>query len=94
MRQPKEPKTFKYPRLYARIVEDGSECEQRIRIIYPNGDAEWEDMTHFCLWHDPCWNKTYHNKKLSQDGNEAVSYMKQYDAKSYRYKTVFLGEIK
>jgi hypothetical protein len=90
---PKEPKTFKHPRLYWR--EDGEEeYWQRLRIIYPNGDAEWGCGAYF--WYGSCWasrTPCWADPKKIKNGHEAVRLMKGYD-RQCGYETIFLGEIR
>lgn len=95
MREPKEPKTFKYPRLYMGIRYPCSEDFFRLRIIYPDNTAEWTNAK-LSLWHEelgddwtdlPCW----YSKENSLRGN--IQNMKNYDDNIYR-ETIFLGEIK
>ena len=87
----KEPKAFKRPRLYWRKAEASDELEQRIRIVYPNGHAEYADgmICSSGCWYDklPCWMNGTVTK-----GKQAVKLMKNYDKKR-GFKTIFLGEI-
>ena|ERR1017187_8527479 len=110
MKQPKEPKTFKYPRLYMRLENcfDSMLAVQRIRIIYPNGDCEWGDgdcaegrmIERLTTWADyrPCW----HPNKMLNVGDKMPSLCTAKEAvklmkqfdKNEGFDTIFLGEIK
>ena len=54
MKPPKEPKTWKRPRLYYQPTNHI--MTSRIRIIYPDGSSEWMQD---CYWEEgsygPCW---------------------------------------
>ena len=88
----KEPKTFKYPRLYMRNTDKKvySEWKERIRIIYPNGKTEYDDVEYsdYFKFEKPCW------RLRSRNPYKQVKAMKDYDASCGYYETIFLGEIK
>lgn len=104
----KEPKSFKRPRAYIRV--NGKEkieylSDFRLRIIYPDGRAEWSDGHYFryatisgFFPEYPCWHKNYntseelvHNKS-KMTAEQAIKAMKAYD-KRLGYKTLFIGEF-
>lgn len=91
MKQPKEPKEFNYPRLYARILDRGGDYVQRLRIIYPDGKCEYTDMKYLETvshdWYIPCWRSPNSGPHIQ------VLKMKAYDAQ-FGLRTQFLGEIK
>jgi hypothetical protein len=63
---------------------------ERIRIIYPDGTAEWGDgLTVKYDWPDypPCWYRNGYTEKQS------IEAMKAYD-RSHGFKTLFLFELK
>lgn len=87
-------------KVFIRTYHDGSvptETEKyRMRIIYPDGSAEWSDARYMFdkSWYndgfitlDPCWYKKGMTEK------EAIKMMKLYD-KFCGYKTELLFEMK
>ena len=96
----KEPRSFNRPRLYWRQAQGEPEYRQRLRIIYPNGKAEWADgvfVKTISCWFDfmkPCWliPALLASNSSVKSGQDAVNLMKQYDKKR-GFKTVYLGEI-
>lgn len=86
MKPPKEPRSFKWPRMYVRFGHSADYC--RLRIIEPNGRSTWFgslDGEEYMA--SPCWHRDYMNAK------QAVEAMKKYDQK-YSIETIFIGEIK
>lgn len=98
-KRPKEPKTFKHPRLYARfpVGKDPSGKTFRIRIIEPDGNLFWDDNVDNASLllprTRPCWAFCDSGARLTINPYKLVQLMKAYD-KKYGYETVFLGEIK
>jgi hypothetical protein len=91
----KEPKTFNRPRMYARIPThkkvDLEDC--RIRIIYPNGKAEYTNCQSWDNWYRPCWNVvTNTGRRRAKNGEHAVMLMKAFDFK-FGHTSLFLGEL-
>lgn len=88
----KEPKTFRYPRLYVRAYKKRNGYPEgyyfRIRIIFPDGSATYSTAVEFIDWEHPCWNRKLYESPFSQ-----IKKMKAFD-KMLGYKTIFLGEIK
>jgi len=81
MKRPKEPRNFKYPRIY---YQEGLSFLSmvkgpRVRIFYPNGDTDWATIAdHYCgnvlplgpdylFETEPCW---YVRKNMETDGFE------------------------
>lgn len=90
----KEPKDFKYPRLYyqettyigyARLIAGG-----RLRIIYPNGKAEYQVHQKSNRWIDTCWSDFGHLRTAEC----SLKNMRKYDKKMKWKKAIFIGEIK
>ena len=87
MKKPKEPKIFKWPRMYATFHGPNPKyC--RLRIIEPDGTCTWYP-THY---HENgflscCWAR----KGLSP--KQQIKRMKEHD-KLTKGKTIFIGEIK
>lgn len=85
----KEPKTFDRPRAYMRVT---SNCKyyivgsERIRIIYPDGRAEFTTAISYNDWITPCWSINIYNPV------ELVKSMMRYDEKC-GYETIYLGEF-
>lgn len=80
---------------------------ERLRLIYPDGKAEWTDGIHlrisrnrYTTWDDlyPCWHrnfevgKCYLKFKSLMTKKEAIEAMKEYD-KEQGFKTIKIGEI-
>lgn len=77
---------YKRPTLWA--VNSYLNSNYRMRIIYPNGEAEWISEWVTYVWHDrPCWNRYG-----SKSAKEAVQKMKRHD-KKFKRKTLFLGNL-
>lgn len=99
----KEPKTFKYPRMYY-CHGYGELCSciegPRIRIIYPSGLSEWlslskhPDSQYNTEWIFPCWLDLLAYNLGNSTGKKALRQMRTYDKKLYFKKAIFLGEIK
>lgn len=91
MKRPKEPRTFKYPRLYWQPM--GPSFTGRLRILYPDRPPEWalNEILGFntfgVVWDNGpcCWFQTV--KTQLED-------MHQFDRDIKNPKAVFLGEIK
>lgn len=92
--KPKEPKLWKYPRIYYQDADSFFSHETgRFRIIFPNGDC--------CFWGDwgkvrigrrfgfPCWAKP---KSKSPRGQLVL--MRQYDKFRGWKRADFISEIK
>lgn len=92
MKPPKEPKTFRHPRLYWADV-DGINSE--MILIYPDGEAErtsnHEPRTfRHCplrIFYLPCWHR------LGMTAPQAVRAMKRY-AKRHGFEREFVGEVR
>lgn len=98
-----EPKTFKRPRAY--FCEGHCPGDDRLRIIYPDGKAEWfgcfDSDRKNAMWRPlyPCWHKNYHwfynylvGDASLMTAEEAVKAMKLFDAE-HGFKTIFIGEF-
>ena len=92
MKPPKEPKTWKYPRLYMRtrrracLSED--EVSTRLIIIYPNGVAEWSRALKSSEWEpSPCW---YHPLASAEENRLAMMKLNVCGFGN----PIFIGEIK
>ena len=107
MKKLKEPKTFNKPRAYIRV--DGknkiySPYEIRLRIIYPDGRAEWADGIYApadsagFINSYPCWHDNYLqggwglSSAPLMTAEAAVKAMKKYD-KEEGFKTLYIGEF-
>lgn len=81
--------------LWVRVDENGeipsSEMMHRLRIIFPNGKAEWSDGIagmYGSFWHGvPCWHHSGITNK-----EEAIAAMQQYD-RIYGYSSMKIGEL-
>lgn len=102
-RKLKESKTFKKPRVYMRDYFGEKKILQRLRIIYPDGRAEWADGDYSGGNWDmkiyPCWHVNYYYDCTKIVGNQslmtakaAVRAMKAYD-KAKGFNTIYLGEF-
>lgn len=99
MKRPKEPKTFKYPRIYAR-PEANSDSHVNVSsmiIVYPDGrpaERMYIDIEYILSrdasddWHIACWNQ---NRDMTPQ--RQVDVLKAY-ARQFGYETIFIGEIK
>lgn len=90
MKQPKEPKIFKWPRIY--YGRSHEKDDDRVRIIYP--DVRCSEFYYVSLdvsfgyyWTTPCWYSCLY------DSFKNIEAMKKYDKES-GLKTIFIGEIK
>lgn len=107
MKSLKEPKTFKYPRLYVGIQKNGE--LDNPRIVYPSGRGDWgangwcnSDRTAYVEYDFACWvadKVEQFGSLLSEDLHrpelafESLRNMKKY-LKQKGLKVLFLGEIK
>lgn len=107
MKELKEPKEFRYPRVY---VQDGLlhhpnsyTCGARIRIVYPNGKVEWMSdarakLNLLSLWRNSCYayQKLFRapDRRKFKSGSEAVKAMRKYDQEEGFPLAIFAGEIK
>lgn len=107
MKRIKEPKTFKRPRLYYQPANSEREMYRdkdqlsvydtgRLRIIYPDGKAEWFSLQNDFTgdwWHDPEWEKPCW-WSLCTSGYEALRQMKGFDAAQRGWgRAIFFGEL-
>ena len=107
MKSLKEPKTFKYPRLYVGIQKNGE--LDNPRIVYPSGRGDWgasgwchSDGTANVEYDFACWvagEVKQHRSRLSEDLHrpelafKSLRNMKKY-LKQQGLDVLFLGEIK
>ena len=105
----KEPKTFKYPRVYFQEGDDKYikrlAYSNRVRVIYPDGTCEWlcdQNVREDGKFYRPCWggigvvsSEGAHGVtgKL-RSGPEAVERMKLYDSIEGFLPADFVCEIK
>ncbi len=107
MRAPKEPKTWKRPRLYFQEANDND--ESRIRIIYPDGKSEW--MVGSDQWENganaTCWSSKivrligpeFENQMCEgcygkdSSPQQALARMCAYDAEMGFEPAIFCGEL-
>jgi hypothetical protein len=92
----KEPRSFNKPRLYYQEALDrnGYQLPDRIRIIYPDGSAEWGAGGQ--TYGSPCWNKRWSacgRRNKAKTGQQAVELMKEYDAVCNWTHADYLGEL-
>lgn len=79
--------------IWVRVSKDfcmpENDFDTRIRIIFPNGTAEWDNGNIYHNWLSglPCWHP---GTKITQ--KEAIKLMKAYD-RLCGWKTVKIGEI-
>lgn len=97
MKKPKEPRAWKYPRLYYQSAPSYYNRE-RIRIIYPDGKSEWVDnVSDPDLVYRPCW-AGWKDRVDDYGKNKtpflALKAMRTYDRTFDWPKADFLGEIK
>lgn len=99
MKPPKEPKSFKYPRLYWRPMKHEHSFIATLVIIYPKGrrttertafhnqdaSVQFFNINGNCL--PACWDEDWFTPE------ERVLRLKEY-AQNHGIKTIFLGEIK
>jgi len=102
MKELKEPKTFKRPRLY--FCEGPSVFDDKIRIIYTDGRSEWRNLTLLAPEGEekwtlaPCWASSTIGVDLKtsfgkdKDAKTALKRMRAYD-KTYGRSALFLGEL-
>ena len=91
MKPPKEPKTFKYPRMYASFADvTPKNCRDycRLRIIEPSGKSIWFSGCNGFPSETPCW----HSRKI-KTGAQAVKALKAYCSDA-SLDCVYIGEIK
>jgi hypothetical protein len=103
--EPREPKTWKRPRLYFQFGRDGGMFE-RIRILYPDGSSEYEFIDH--LDADlpelfPCWAESWIRRRDYEDRERVLGLdkspqgarrrMRKYDKETGLPKALFLGEL-
>lgn len=102
MKPPKEPRTWRRPRLYYQEAPGDKRHPSRIRIIYPDGKSEW-------FWYnsspvevfEPCWSESYYKSEtiygeaFGQDSSpyEALCRMREYDKRNGWPPADFLGEL-
>jgi hypothetical protein len=111
MTPPKEPRTFNYPRMYYQPGTDESTLAvagSRVRIIYPDGRAEWcllSSMKPSHEWADgrcDSYNEAYTFEEPccylagggSAYGMVTLRIMREYDERRGFPPAEFLGEIK
>ena len=95
----KEPKTFNRPRVYFQATD--RVYTSRLRIIYPNGDAEWVMNSNGMLpdtkVYSPCWAEQYGFNKdeygHNSSGKRAVRLMHRFDKYNGWCKAIFIGEL-
>ena len=109
-KQPKEPKKWKYPRLYATVnkktvVDPDNSALGGIAgliIIYPDGrppEMAWADMYSYqeYTWrnHPPCW---YEERTMRGKPELQVKAFKEYAQNDYiinrSFHRIFIGEVK
>lgn len=95
----REPKTFDRPRLYyqeARIRDKRMKDldDSRMRILYPNGRAEFifEYQT-FLSAYDENWIISCWYSFDNDEGEESLNAMRSFDKKRGFKKALFLGEL-
>lgn len=86
MKPPKEPKDFRFPRMYV-CFSLGLDTFSRLRIIEPDGRSNWLNGYSGSNEGMPCWAIP------GQSAMDAVKSMKEYDLANF-LTTVFIGEIK
>ena len=105
MKQPKEPKKWRRPRVYLQLTDDRE--NERLRIIYPDGSSEWSYYhVYFNIQksHRPCWSagcewiinsqRSWNTYVLGIDTSpqEALRRMRKYDKEMRFPKALYLGE--
>jgi hypothetical protein len=100
MTRPREPKTFKRPRLYYQEAYDTLLLGGRIRIIYPDGLCEWLSWGNPEHIYAPCWAaiKPYNFYATDEygkckSGRAALKRMRVYDYIQGWPPADFLGEL-
>jgi len=93
MKPPKEPKTWKRPRLYYQPTCDVD--RSRIRIIYPDGRSEWNSSGyHVEISFPPCWSEgiigEYGKNETPQ---AALKAMRVHDRDCGYKPAIFCGEL-
>lgn len=88
----------KKAQIWVRVTESGkfplNTCDERVRIIYEDGESEYSSGHLLDAWWTPCWNLELEGDcfaKLAESSKEAVKLMKAYDEK-YGFKTVKICE--
>lgn len=89
IRGPKEPRSFKYPRMYARF-DPSCRWFCRLIIINPDGSSEWFEGALGESMGIPCWHRE-DNHILG--GKLSVARMKR-SVEGGLTAPVFIGEIK
>lgn len=73
-------------------------CGERVRIVMPDGSAEWMRLKGSpfgigAYWGQPCWNMTYSGEPKAKSGREALRLMRVYDKKVGFAKATFVGYV-
>jgi hypothetical protein len=108
MKGEKEPKLFKYPRLYFQKGKRKGWCKNRIRLIEPNGTTHWicDSNLEICYsntgWGSTCWapkiiedqTNLFGTAGKCRNGQSALAKMRKYDKEEGLKPAIFIGEIK